>query len=74
MSATAAWGLLIAFSALSTAIAWSGASGAWVALAILVYICQLITSVIGAMAYVGAKRKMSAVEVEGGGDDRQGTP
>ncbi|MBR9852929.1 MAG: hypothetical protein GYB27_26715 [Rhodobacteraceae bacterium] len=36
MSATAAWGLLIAFSALSTLIAWSGATGAWTVLAILV--------------------------------------
>lgn len=36
MSATAAWGLLIAFSMLSTLIAWSDANGPAVALAILV--------------------------------------
>ncbi|MCW9042025.1 MAG: cytochrome C oxidase subunit IV family protein [Pseudopelagicola sp.] len=36
MSATKAWGLLIVLSVLSTMIAWSGQTGALVALAILV--------------------------------------
>ena len=36
MSVTGAWIMLIAFSALSTLIAWSGQNGAWVAIAILV--------------------------------------
>jgi cytochrome c oxidase subunit IV len=35
MQVTAAWGLLLVFSALSTAIAWSDQGGAWVVLAIL---------------------------------------
>ena len=40
-----------------------------VALSLLVYMCQLVTSMIGAAVYIGSQRRMSTVEEEGTEDD-----